>query len=407
MVAVNTKNIKEFLIQLSSFVVSPLLAIYVYAKGISLNVKGSYYFMAYVFALWGAYYPPVSDRYRYREIYYTSEPINWDNLYTLDGHKDWLYNYLSYIFNNIGFSFELFSLLIIVICYSIYTWIFLDIVEKRQSVYRDKKIRILAWYVLLFSIRIYSISIGMRFGTASVLLVLSIYLWFTNRKSIAVFCYALSVFMHFSMLMLIPLYAISKIFCFHLLSTRLKVVIIIISALFFSSGISTILQLYNINLLANSIDAYINGEWNTENMLASFNANAIIFEILKIAPVFVLILFYLKDSTNTFFSSLLFSFILLLCISSISLTLLLRYSSITISLLCIYMLKDGTLSYEQLRKSLIIFIGVFLMYSYTYRRAIGMGYQFQAVICPISLISHHSYSDSWVYSRIDVDGDYR
>lgn len=71
------------------------------------------------------------------------------------------------------------------------------------------------------------------------------------------------------------------------------------------------------------------------------------------------------------------------------------------------MLKDGTLSYKQLRKSLIIFIGVFLMYSYTYRRAIGMGYQFQAVICPISLISHHSYSDSWVYSRIDVDGDYR
>lgn len=404
---------KELIYNIFTFILSPILSLLLSCKNV-LTEKVYVYFIGAFFSVFGAFLPPVSDAYRYRELYYKTTFFSFDFNHLWIKDKDFLFTFLSSIFNGMGVTFELFKLFLLLTSYMLYCWMFLDIVKKNPTLFNSKRFFRLSVLSLFFSIRLFTLTSGIRFGVASTIIIIAIYLWYKKDyiKSIAVF--VLSVTMHFSMLLFLPLVIGAILLSKFKIPPIVKGLTILILLITAQTSIGNLL-LYLFpenNLISGSVSTYIDGHWGTNAILKTASFGGLIFTFVRILPVIPLAYIVLKKKdTNPFLSEACFLLLLLLSISVSSLTLLLRYSNVAIAILFVVLLttlKDDKKSLKEIKTALLSFMIMFGCYAYTQRDSLSQFLlQYRVILSPITLIGDYTYTDEWVQTHLDFKGEYR
>ena len=371
------------------------------------------YFIGGAFSLFGAFMPPTSDAYRYRQTYLATSSFSLDfsHLYTTTDNKDFLYPLLSFIFNGTGATFELFKLAILTCCYSLYVWMFIDIVKHSPILQKRWDLQAIAIACTFFSIRLFTLVAGIRFGFASTIIIIGIYLISSQRYKAGVCIVILSMAMHFSMLLIIPFILVGYTLKKQPLNGKAILFVLLVLILFSNSAIGSILSVLfpSNDLVQGKTSAYIDGQWGTEAMANSMSLGGLIFTLVRIIPVIPLGIFAINTQATSFLRITGLLLVGLLCICFSSFTLLLRYSNVTIAILFIWLLTTATPTKRyknRLRIALYSFLIMFGCYAYTQRHVFKTtSLQYVAIMCPSFLIIDNTYSDSWINQHIGWDGE--
>ena len=398
-----TKSFK--IIGIILYCISPLIGLFYFIRGIARKEIFAFYLLGAFFALFGAYLVPDSDAFSYREIYYSNVSFNYTIL-SIE-NKDFLYPLLSTFFNKLGFSFEAYRFLLLLFSYSSYIWMLLDIFKNNPNLTSNKKTYLYATYAMFFSVRLFTLAYGIRFGFASTIVVISLYLFYKKSYLKAIIFYLISTAMHFSILLILPLIIYSFIASKLKIRPFMKIMIILLLCVFANSAIEKIILtvMPNNELVQSVAEGYISGDWGTNSMIKLMSIGGLLFTIARILPIFPLGYFVLKDKTPSFLSNLSFAMIALLCVSFSSITILLRYSNIAIAISFLTMLVTYTAnrkSFYKLKVALFSFLFVFANYIYAQRVSLSVGYQFEAICFPLLVIDQPPYTDKWVNNNINI-----
>lgn len=172
-------DFRNFYLDIVLFLISPVLSLYVSFKNLTYN-RRSIYIIGAFFCLFGSFLPPSQDAYRYREMYYDTSDVT-IRLFSEEG-KDFLLPLLMRLFNYLGFSFENFRFVLLLFCYVLWIQIFLFFIDR---FYFSKKNYALLVVCMLFCIRIYSLSYGIRFAVASIFFIYSFFYSFSCEKDLS------------------------------------------------------------------------------------------------------------------------------------------------------------------------------------------------------------------------------
>lgn len=392
------------------FIFSPIAELIVAIKNILRNNKFIYIIGAFC-SLFAAYLPPTADAYRYRYLYYNSTDYEFTLHNLWNTEYDFLFPLLSSIFAPLGFSFEFFRFILILSCYSLLCWVFLDVVSKNRHLKENKKWLSLAILALFLSIRFYTLAAGIRFGVASSFAIVSIYLITEKEYIKGISLFAFATFMHVSIVMLIPLLILAWGMLHLKLTAAGRLAIIIPCLLLAQTAIGDLLELflYDNEMVMRKKSGYIDGFWGTETMLENSSVGGLLFTFFRIIPIIPLSWFVLRDKSYSLLKEVCFLITILLCISLSSVTLLLRYSNIGIGLYLFAFLQCvGTIK-QTSKKLRTIVVSLFLMFTcYIYsQRAILTKplLHYRVITSPLFLIETSSYSDDWVMMNIDFDGE--
>lgn len=285
-----------------------------------------------------------------------------------------------------------------------------DIVKQVDVLRKSRKFYLLGLVGILFSIRLFTLAVGIRFGLASTIVTIAMYLLYKHELVKGLLLYIVSATLHFSMLMFAPCIIIAVLLKRITLARYVKFAIIVGLIVFSSSAIGTILTslLGDNELVTRNVDAYVNGKWGTESIMSTASFGGLMFSLLRILPVLPLTWFETTKS-KSFISNLGFMLVLVLCISFSSITLLLRYSNVTTAILFVSFLlslKDSRKCLNRLKLVTYGFIMVFFVYVYSQRDILANSHlEYMVMISPISLLEEHTYTESWIQQNIDSEGE--
>lgn len=395
----------NWLIFLFSPILGAIVAIHFAAKRRYAHI----YVLGALFALFAAFLPPTSDAYRYRMIYLscTSFSLNIDELWVTQ--KDFLYQLLSFLFNKANASWELFRVVMFTACYSMYIWTYIDLVKRVKVLQVSDSFYHWGIVAILFSIRLFTLAVGIRFGLASTIVIIAMYLIYREDYVKGIVLYVVSATLHFSMLMFAPCIIMSFVLKHFTLSRRVKFAIMIILLIFSNAGIGTLLNTVFAGnaLVERNVDGYISGQWGTENIMATASFGGLMFSLIRILPVFPLTWFETSKS-RSFLSNLGFMLVLVLCISFSSITLLLRYSNVTSAILLVSFLtsaQDTRKSFRRFRIITYSILIVFGAYVYSQRHELTNTHlEYYVMLSPVTLIAEPGYSEQWIHSNINSEG---
>lgn len=399
---------RDFGFSVLIFCLSPIVSLWDIFHRIKARDTRYLYLLGMFFVLFGAFYPPVSDNYGYWERYYESADFefNWAFYLLQTEYRDFLYRFLSYLGYSIHLPYEYFKFLLLSSCYILYVWMFNDIVEKHPVLYEHRRLYYFSVLSLFLSIRFFTIISGVRFGVASSWVVVAIYLLLDKKYAKGVLLYALSFFMHFSMLMILPIMLLAYIIY------RLKVpyffllIIPIPMVIFPVQSFGTFLQeIFTDNEMIQE-SSYINGEWSTQYFLETSSFGGFMFTIIRILPVIPLTWILYKRKSNDYLSYLCFAFVFFLSINTSDYTVVLRYSNVTIALLFIAILESEVNYRQKIRDMQVTLVSVLIMtiaYIYSQRRILSHFYlDYEVIVSPIALvIDQYKYTDTWVMLHVD------
>lgn len=399
-------DFRNFYLDIVLFLISPVLSLYVSFKNLTYN-RRSIYIIGAFFCLFGSFLPPSQDAYRYREMYYDTSDVT-IRLFSEEG-KDFLLPLLMRLFNYLGFSFENFRFVLLLFCYVLWIQIFLFFIDR---FYFSKKNYALLVVCMLFCIRIYSLSYGIRFAVASIFFIYSFFLFFFVRKRFKSFTFLLlALCMHFSIILMILLFPVTFLLKCLRVSFKKKVLYILLLTPIISSALTDTVELFSVmtgnEFMSGYANAYIEGTWGTNEMLSWLSFNGLCYTFGRILPLLFIIAFCCCFNCNSFLANFFLSTLLLLEISLSSLSLILRFSNISIMLGFILILCNIKNISMQLMKMKILsfsFVFVFILYSYAMRDDLINGKQYKAILCPISTFFTDQYPDTWVREKLHLDG---
>lgn len=392
------------------FIVSPI-ASFLGSIRYVLQQPKLIYMIGTFLALFFSYLPPTSDAYRYREIYYESVNyhFHFESLWSTE--QDFLYPLLSSLFCPFGVPFELFRFIIILPCVLLFCWIFLDIVKKERYITKNKKLLALSIFALFFSIRYFTIVTGIRFGVASLLAVVAIYLLSEKRFVVGGVLFLSAMFMHVSMLLLLPVIILSFLTQGIKWSATKQFLLILGCLLLARTAVGDMLTYFfsGNELVMRKTTGYIDGAWGTEALLESASWGGLMFSYLRIFPIIPLAYFSIKYARKSFLLNVAFFLTLLLCVSLSSITLLLRYSSVGIYLYLIVFLQNLSYLKKTFVKLKIVVVTLLISlgcYVYSQRYVLSdLHLNYLVIISPFTLIDNYTYSDDWVMQHIDLNGE--
>jgi hypothetical protein len=400
-------NVSDTIVNAVSFLFSPLLAIPMYCKGIMQQRPSSFYFLGAVFALFGTFLAPSHDAFRYRETYYANEAIDWSGLFV--NTKDFLYPLLSITFNNVGCSFLFFRFLLVLMSYSIIIWIFLDILKNNPALQANRNLYLPAMITAFFCVRFHLASCGLRWAPATYIVVLAIYLFYKQQYIKATIVYIGAVSMHISTALILPMIGLAFLMTKMQIKTYIKILVLIVLVLFFNSSLETLLSsvMPGNELVQKNTNAYISGEWGTDNVLKKTSFAGLVFFIIHLTQMFVLCYLVFKKKINSFLSNMCFLLLALLCISFSSLSIVDRYANVGIPC-CLLALFSSDLNYQntmrEIRLTMLTFLIIFLSDAYGARNDIRKGCQVQVLGLPGIVFMKDIYSDEWILENVRPDG---
>ena len=395
------------------FAFSPILSLMLSVRNVYYN-KYCVYLIGAFFSIFGAFLPPISDAYRYRYTYYHScdYSISLQSLWTTE--RDFLYPLLSRMFCTAGIPFEYFRFLLLLGCYSLYCWMFLDIVKVNPAIKDNKKVFLLAVLALFISIRFFTLTTGIRFGVASTIVVVAVYMVYKRKFISACVLYMISMAMHFSMLVFAPFTIIAIMLSRVSIPSGVKYIIILVVLMTSQTAIGGIITaLFPDNeLVITKVAGYVEGNWGTASLLNHASVGGLAFTLVRILPVIPLtIIIYKRQQVDNFLANICFLLLLLLCVSFSSFSILLRYSNVTIAVLFVALLlttTDSKRSLMDLKIALLSFIVMFASYAYSQRETLSrFEMHYRVILSPISLVGDYTYTDKWIQDNIDRDGEYR
>lgn len=397
-----------------AFLFSPILSLLLACRNILYDNRNIYFIGAF-FSVFGAFLPPTSDAYRYRELYYKTTTFNfdWSNYLMSGKDKDFLFVLLSSIFNGIGLPFELFKFILLLFCYYLYCWMFLDITKSKEIIKDDNTLMALAIASLFLCIRLFTLTAGIRFGVASTIVIVAIYLCYKQKFIHAIVIYAISMTMHYSMIAFLPI--VIGAFLLRLvraIPVYAKVGIVLLLLILANSAIGDLLIYFfpENNLVVGGVSGYIEGHWGTQEIMKTASFGGLMFTLVRILPIFPLGYFVIRREENDFMSNVCFLLIVLLCISISSITLLLRYSNVAIAIVFVSMLvnfEDIQSAYKEIKIALVAFVIMFGCYAYTQRASLSLfGLHYKVCISPLTIIYNYEYTDQWVRENLDFRGEY-
>lgn len=387
------------------FLVFPIYSLLISMRNFKSD-RMSLYMIGAFFSLFGAFLPPTSDAYRYREEYYNSSSYSFEILGI--GNKDCLFQILSNLFRFVGFSFESFKFVLLLMCYYLWIEIFYDIVCKK-NISRHLYFW-LAWCVI-FSIRLFTLAYGIRFGVASIFSIYSLYV-FCKKKFVWSFVFIfLSVLMHFSMLIVLVMMIGACGLMLFRINLRVKMIVLLTLMLLVSASLVMYVDIFAVfvgnDFISTYSKNYIDGHWGTQSMLAWLSFNGLLFTIGRVLPIMIIGVYCSRVKSNSFLANFFVISVLLLAISWSSITLLLRFSNLAIMIGFVFLLQNIECLNNPLKKAQVLFFSfltVFLFYSYAMRDDLKYGRQYYALLCPIYSFSTDLYPDAWVNRNLRNDG---
>lgn len=305
------------------------------------------------------YIPHISaDLSRWFTIYNNIELSGINVLYDyLKTKPDYLIYIYIYICTLLNFSKEILPFSIILITYSIYLKIFIELERlKKYSHF------IFFLLIFIFAIDHRVILLGVRQGLAITLCIYGLYLSLNNQKFLSYIVYIISCLIHFMIIPITIIFIISE-----KIKTQKNNLIPYISLAILLLPIDNLLIKYTENLIpllssgnGAIVETYTIGYWGQE-YTDDLSFKGRIQTIITIIPLYLSFLYLiLIKGANKYRNALILS-LLIVSLLSFSETLLLRYLVIPTMLLPIVILYEFGVVYTQKRVLLLVTFFVYLI----------------------------------------------
>ena len=302
---------KEGIILLLIGLLCPAVAVFFLIISIYKRNLFSVYILAFLTALLIGIMPPYADNYSYYQVYRSSVDFNISNwFYT---QKDFLFNFLAYIFNFLNLQYITFRLFLILLELFIFAWIFVDFTKININ-YLEKNKFLYFLIICFLSIDIIFICFMIRYALMATFLILGVYLFYKSKYIMGFVSIFLAIISHFGAFLFLPVILLSFLF-------RYKISYLnkfLISLLCFLVGLSIFSFIYYLLPDILKADTYITGTWSGFEV-KSFNG--MMFYILQyyiISGILMLCFLFTKTENNYLSRFAFFSVLLFCCICSFS-----------------------------------------------------------------------------------------
>lgn len=299
------ENIFLFLLGISCPILAiPFILISIYKK----NIYAVFIFGLICSILIGIM-PPYADTYHYYLVYNRCTNFSF---YWLTQSKDFLFYFLSYIFNSLNIQYIYFRLFLVILEMFIFSWIFYDYAKCHNN-HLEKKQEFFLFIIILFlSIDFMFIVFMIRYALAGTFLILSVYLFYKSKKLLSLFSLCIAITAHYGMLLFSPVFILSIVFKKRipiLLKIILCIIVLLLGVNIFNFFYKFLPQLFQ-------SDTYTIGKWSNFEY-KSFNG--MMYHIIQyyIISGITIVFYFFQKKENTFLERMLFfTLILFLCISS-------------------------------------------------------------------------------------------
>lgn len=372
------------------------------------NMSNIVFPLAFLFAVWSIYCPPIGDLNRYFILIDNFDVEQF--IYTADIMKYNLVTALCYLCNKFGIHLEILRAFLVFISYITFLSISVDIIKKKHQELSSAT-QVTSLVIMYLLIPLWSIAYGLRWGTACIFLVSGLYYFLiANKKKKGILLIIFTAGIHLAVLL--PLFLLSV---FYIVNIKNKLLFLILSILGIFAGEFI---LYNLMLLFfpdwSIIDAYMGKDaYYNNGILEDFALkNYIMKFVLLRLPLYFYTGYcfvnwdkYIQTPSRRLFVAS----ILMLAICSMFINIQMRCIQISILLASIDFLFNLP-SYRKYNSFLKIALCIVLFYflcSYISTRKwrdYSREIYFPFVPGIISLFVH--YDKDYVYSNIDETGNY-
>lgn len=243
--------------------ISPVIA-FVYSCYQALETKKTYYFfcIAFLLAFFSAVMPPWADGYRYMLIYQHAEQVTLGDISILESARwDVLYTYLSVIFNYFNCDFWDFRFFLCCSALCCWAFVFKDVVEKNIDILENKKIFLIVFLLFICGVNYVHLSGGLRYAPAMFWMFAACYLLMKKQYFMGFVFATLSIFLHYSMVMVPVVMLVAFITRKERLSTvAILIIPILLSVVSVFAG-DYIVFLDDTTDYNLGSEAYVNGYW--------------------------------------------------------------------------------------------------------------------------------------------------
>lgn len=395
--ALYKNNIKESIFLLLVGLFSPLLALPLILLSIYRKNLLSIYVLAFLGALLIGIMPPYADNYNYYLMY--------KNTYSFDIHrwlvsdKDFLFAFLSYVFNSFHLQYIQLRLFLTISELLIFAWVFYDF-TKTHIAYLDN--RKCFWFVLICFLVLDIVFIGffIRYALMASFLVLSIYAFYKGWPVRGSLFLALALSAHFSGLLFVPCILMAALFKYNFSRPQRIMSMFICLGL----GMSVFSFLYAFLPSVLRSDVYVTGSWSG---FSAKSFNGMMFYILQYYVVAgVLALWYLSTKTSRSFISKTAFFMLMLFGSVCAFSELSQRVWWVAKVFVVFALLESVLMYSAKRFGLLklYILAALLLFSqamslYGFRDAIFDRTNIKHVVNLSSFIWEEPYDDFYFFRR--------
>ncbi len=253
------------------------------------------YLLAFFMALWGMYYPPIGDQYRY--FFIIKDFADFAKSMELQNYN--LVILLCYLANIFEIHLEIIRAICVFISYSSVLAVATDIIRKSPR----QELRLPMLLIVFLSINFWIICEGLRWGTACSLAIAGLYwLWVAGRRRLGVFLLIAAITTHLAIFFYLVLLSIFY-FIMNICIMRYRVAYLLLCGLLFLTGKFLIFDIaFAIAPDWDMFEVYLaeDAYWNN-GFLEDRNTNYMIGVFLQRIPCylyFILSIFYWKKIRN-------------------------------------------------------------------------------------------------------------
>ena len=396
------------------FIIYPLGALPFILIEIYNQKKYAFTLLALFMGLCSILMAPSGDLYRHTLDYVSFGGMTYSDLWSgTEIHFDFVLDHISFLFAKLHLHFELVRCLFVCVSYLCVFWALNDIVKRNRALQDNRTICFAAFLAVFFAVEFFSITLGLRHGLATYLMATGIYKLFRRGQVTGWWLILISGLTHFSMIPIISLILLLRIFPFRLNK-------------WFVIGVSGIVVLLSTTLLETAISAlplpeeikahalaYVSGYWANEfleDRSALFNVARILSQISVYPLVIIFLLGYRNKDYTPFKGMLLINTLLLFLLYPIS-GLFTRFSSLMIPLYLFDLLTNFTPGRAKSRILRLILLCTLISFSsqvYAFRKHLtALSRMHTLAYSPAPYILCQEFDETWLDKHINQDGSPR
>ena len=392
-----------------SFLISPFLTIPALIRSAAKCEFLPYLLFSLLIGLYAYLIPPTGDMYHYAMDfeYYKSLTFYEFAAIAYVRNNDYFLPFIQWCFGHLGFYHESTQFLMAFVSSLMFFDIFHHFQKKADQKWTTRLIIILLfifWSFIKFRFLLF------RFGTAAALFTYGCFLLYYRKKYFGYLCFIFATLCHFSMIICLVPYLLSKLFpfCF----SKRTVLILFVFYIFGELDVVSALLKYLpfSDALMENVTLYTTDYYKT-GIATEMSIFSRIYTYISYIPMYVLFVIYYKNYHKGKFQQLINYFIIIMILAHPIAGVAGRYESITTTLLLIYFLElvfesqEGFVLFFKYKKELIyLSVVVVAIATWTRRYELALSKEYLLLVSPVYTLQQ-SFDMNRAYKIVDDSGN--